>query len=364
MADLIGNFSSKLSSFFPFGRKSAVGLSIGSSSIKLVELVKKGKVWKLLHFGVVQLPEEVVVNREIVNPVALVECIKTLVNQMQLKNRQVCTSISGNSVIVKKLTLEGAELKDLQDQVFWEAEQYLPFDISEVTMDYHLVSHIPGGKTEVIFVAVKNAVLDSYLDCVSKAGLRPSVVDVDFFALQNLFEVNYPVQPSEAVALVDLGASSLKIVVVADGVPIFTKDTALGGRTLTEEIERTLSLPFGDAEALKIGDGGGGTPQEVTDLVTSMMENIAVEVKKSLDFYHASSSGPLISSVLLAGGGAQLSNLSKSIEELVGLPTQMINPFNAIAYSPDVFAPDYLNRIAAIAAVPIGLALRAGAGGR
>jgi type IV pilus assembly protein PilM len=360
----MANLLEKLTSLLSVGGKTAVGLSIGTSSIKLAELSQKGKVWKLLRFGSVQLPDEVVVNREIMNPVALVECIRTLTNQMQLKNREVCISISGNALIVKKMTLEleGHQKKDLQDQIFWEAEQYLPFDISEVVMDYHLISYSNEGKAEVILVAVKKAVLESYMDCVTQAGLKPTIVDVDFFALQNLFEVNYPANPAEAVALVDLGASSMKIAVIANGIPIFTKDGTLGGKALTEEIQKALNLSYIDAESLKTGEREGEMPQDVIDLMNRMSENLAVEIKKGFDFYNASSGGPPISYVLLAGGAARMGNISKAVEEAVGLPTQVMNPFNAISYSPAVFSSDYLSRIASVAAVPIGLALRAGAG--
>lgn len=220
------------------GNKTVVGLSIGTSSIKLIELTKTGSQWKLAHFGIVQLPEEVIVNREIVNSISVVDNIKALINQIKLKSKFICTSLSGTSVIIKKMTLEVQNMKELQDQVFWEAEQYLPFDISEVVMDYHVLSRAKDNKTDVILVAVKRSVLDGYMECVEGAGLKPKVVDLDFFALQNVFEANYPNNPGEAVALVDIGASSTKLAVVHAGVPVFTKDSTIGGRLLTAEIQK------------------------------------------------------------------------------------------------------------------------------
>jgi type IV pilus assembly protein PilM len=209
-------------------------------------------------------------------------------------------------------------------------------------------------------VAVKKAVLDTYMGCVEDSGLKPKIVDVDFFALQNLYEANYPSNPSEAVAIVDIGASALKIVVVQAGVPVFTKDSAVGGRNLTAEIQKNLNLSYPDAEALKVGAQGSGTPQEVSDLLHIMSENFAMEIKRAIDFYNASSVGAPVAYILLAGGSAKLSNLPKVVEEVVGLPAQIINPFNVISYDPSVFTQEYLTAIAPIAAVPIGLALRAG----
>lgn len=346
---------------FSSGGDTAVGLSIGTSSIKLIELKKAKKVWKLLHFGVVQLPEDAIVNREIMNPIAVVDSIKTLTNQIKLKSKAVCTALSGTSLIIKRMMLDVPNMKELQESVFWEAEQYLPFDVSEVVMDFQMLSRGKDNKTDVLLVAVKRSVLDGYLTCIDDAGLKAKVVDVDFFALQNLLEVNYPNNPSEAVALVDIGASSTKLVVVHAGVPVFTKDSSIGGRNLTEQIQKHLNLSFADAETLKLGGQAGGMPQEVSELMHVMGENLTGEIKRSLDFYNASSSGAPVSYVLLAGGGAKIPDLSKIVEDECGLPTQIVNPFNAISYDPAIFTQDYVTSIAPIAAVPVGLALRAGA---
>lgn len=337
----------------------AVGLSIGTSSIKLVELKKVGKGWKLLHFGIVQLPSDVISNREIVNQIPIVESIKTLVSQIKLGSKNVCISLSGTSMIIKRMSLEVQNKRELSDQVFWEAEQYLPFDVSEVVMDFHVLSGAKESKTDVVLVAVKRSVLDSYMACVEEAGLRPKIVDSDFFALQNVFEVNYSPNPSEAVAVIDIGAAATKIVVVHNGGPVFTKDSSLGGANLTDEIQRSLNLSYSDAETLKMG-AGGPIPQEVSDLMQIMAENLASEIKRSLDFYNASSAGAPVAFLLLAGGGAKIPNLSKTVEDVTGLPTQIINPFNSLSYDSSVFTTEYLSAIAPIAAVPIGLALRAG----
>lgn len=341
--------------------KTAIGLSIGSSSVKLVELARTGKGWKLLHFGVVQLPDDVIVNREVINPIAVVEAIKSLVGQMKLKSENVCTSLSGTSLIIKRMMLEVPNMRELQDQVFWEAEQYIPFEISDVVMDFEVLSRAKDGKTDVLLVAAKRAFLDSYMNCIHDAGLSPKIVDVDYFALQNLYEANYPATPDQAVAVVDIGASSLKIVVVHQGIPVFTKDSAVGGRNLTSEIQRQLNLTYLDAETLKTGDQAQGLPQEVSELMTIMSENFATEIKRALDFYNASSTGAPVSYILLAGGSAKIPDLSRIVEEKTGLPTQMANPFNAISYDPGVFNPEYIEAIGPLASIPVGLALRAGA---
>ena len=342
------------------GGASCVGLSIGSSSIKIVELKKEKKSWRLLHFGSVQLPDNVISNQEIVNPVAVADSLKALISQIKLKSNKVCTSLTGSSLIIKRLLLDVPNMRELQEQVMWEAEQYLPFEISQVAIDFQILSKSKDNKVDLLLVAVKDSILESYKNCVIEGGLQPKVIDVDFFAIHNLFEANYPQNPSEATALVDIGASSLKLVVSHAGIPIFTKETLIGGRNLTAEIQRQMNLPYNDAETLKVGGAAGGMPQEVNDLMTIMTENFSNEIKKSIDFYNASATGAPVTSIILSGGSAKIPNLSKVVEESVNLPAQIVNPFNVVTYDPAVFTPEYIAAIAPIAAVPIGLAMRMG----
>ncbi|MEK6706097.1 MAG: type IV pilus assembly protein PilM, partial [Bdellovibrionota bacterium] len=276
------------------------------------------------------------------------------------RSKSVCTSMSGASVIIKRMTIEVPNPRELQSQVFWEAEQYLPFDIADVVMDFQVLSRAKDNKTDVVLVAAKKTVLDSYMLCVEDSGLKATVVDVDYFALQNLFEANYPSNPGEAVAVVDIGASAMKIVIVHDGVPVFTKDTAIGGRNLTSDIQKNLSLSYADAETLKVSGQSESLPQEVSDLMHVSAENFAMEIKRALDFYNASSNGAPVAYVLIAGGSSKIPGLSKMVEEKIGLPTQLMNAFNSISYDPSVFTGEYIAAIAPIAAVPLGLALRAG----
>jgi type IV pilus assembly protein PilM len=197
------------------------------------------------------------------------------------------------------------------------------------------------------------------MSVVEEAGLRPKIVDTDFFALQNAFELNYPQGPSEAAALIDMGASGMKICIVHRGVPVFTKDSALGGRSLTADIQKHLNLSYVDAENLKSGQGGQ-IPQEVSDLMSVAADNMAQEIKRTLDFYNASGTGPRVSLILLAGGSAKIPNLTQVIDEHTSVKTQLLNPFSTIQVDSRMFTQDYVSAIAPLAAVPLGLALRAG----
>ncbi len=291
----------------------------------------------------------------------MIDHLKALVSRVNLQSKNVCIALAGTSLIIKRMTVEVPNIRDLQESIFWEAEQYLPFDPQEVVMDYQVLSRAKDNKTDVILVAAKRSVLDAYVDCVTETGLKPRIIDTEFFALQNAYEFNYPANLAEAVAVVDIGASSIKVVVVHNGIPVYTKDTQIGGQSLTSEIQKHLNLSFSDAETLKVSGQTNGMPQEVSDLMNLMSDNFAVEIKRALDFYNASSSGAPVSYVLLGGGSAKIPNLSRFVEEKLGLPTQLVNPFNTITYDPAEFTEDYIRDIAPIAAVPIGLALRAGA---
>jgi len=344
---------------FGLGGSTQIGVSIGTSSVKIAELQKVGKKgYSLVHFGVAQLPDEAINNREIVNHMAVVDALKGLVSQLKLKGKSVVTSLSGASVIVKKILLEQTPKKELDDAILWEAEQYVPFDINQVAFDYQVMNkNGPEGKMEIMLVACKKPIIDSYRAVLKDAGLNSRIIDIDVFALQNSYESNYPTD--QPVALVDFGASSLKLTICANGQPIFTRDSAVGGRVLTAEIQKHLNLNYQEAELLKIdGNTQSQVPQEVADLMHVMSENFAAEVKRSIDFYGASNTGSPISKVLLAGGSCRLPSLPKMIEDAIGVSVELLNPFANVSYDAKIFTPDYINAISSIAAVPVGLALR------
>jgi type IV pilus assembly protein PilM len=345
----------KLSSL---GKSSNLGLDIGSSSLKLAELKKQGSTFVLTHFAQVPLPEDAIQNREILNAIAVGDAIRSAVDEVNPKVKMVAASVGGSSLIVKKMMVEVDNPKELDDQVLWEAEQYIPFDISDVVVDYQQISEVTGKQADVLLAAVKKDVLESMIAVIEDSGLKASVVDADFFALYNCFEVNYPDKLGNTVAIIDIGASSTKLLIASDGSPIFTKEAALGGRTLTHEIAKHLKLSISDAEALKIGDQTQSVPQEVSELMNIASENFAIEIKRSIDFYNASSAGAPVQELLITGGNLFIPGLLKLIEERTGLPTSEFDPFAAIEVDSGAIDEDFLKAIRPIASVSIGLAAR------
>lgn len=356
-----GSLLERLKSGLNFSFKrggSCVGLSIGASSVKVAKLKKKGTVWELENYAAVQLPELSTEHREIVNSVGVVQSIQAVMKEAQVKSKEVCSALAGSGLIIKNLTIVVTDMKELQDQVFWEAEQYIPFDISEVAIDFQVVSKSKDNQVEVILVAVKRDYLQQYMSVIEEADLTPKIMDAEVFALQNTFENNYDVSTTEAMLLADVGAVSTKIVICAGGIPYLTKDASFGGAMITQEIQRELNLPSAaDAEALKVS---GNLPHEVSEIVARMGHVLGTELKKSIDFYTASSLGPPIVGVLLSGGGSRAIHLSKIIEDYTGLPTQMMNPFQKIQGNAKNFSQDFLMSVAPEVVIPMGLAIRAG----
>lgn len=345
-------------SFGSGAKGAAVGLSIGASSIKVAQLKKTKSSWRLEKFSSVPLTEAPSEHREISNAVSTVQAIQEAMAQAGVTSKEVCSAIAGSGIIIKNLTITVADMKELQDQVFWEAEQYIPFDISEVVIDYQVTKQGQDNQVDVILVAVKKEYLEQYMSVIEEAMLQPKIIDAEVFALQNSFETNYPVTDTEATLLADIGALSTKIMICAGGIPYFTKDAPFGGIAITNEIQRELKLPSPiDAESLKVS---GNLPHEVSEIVARMCHVLGTELKKSIDFYSASSLGPPISSILLSGGGARAAHMTKIIEDNTGIPTQLLDPFVRLEVDQGIFSPEYLTSIAAEAAIPIGLALRAG----
>lgn len=336
---------------------SSVGVSIGASSVKVVEIKKRGKSWEFLKYESAPIEGAISDQREIVNPVAVSQAIRDAWSKAKTGSKEVCSSVAGSGVIIKTLTITVTNMKELNDQVLWEAEQYIPFDINDVAIDFQVLRKLKDNQVEVIIVAVKNDFIDQVRNAIEDAGLKMNVLDVEVFALQNCFEMNYDPPMNSAVLIADIGAMSMKTIVCAEGIPLFTKDSPYGGMMVTQEILNGLKLATqGDAEALKVS---GNLPQEVAEIVNRTSHTLGAELKKSIDFYSASSVGPPVSAVYLSGGASLAPGLVETVAEYVGLPVEYLNPFERVRPKGKNFTPEYLASISAEVVVPMGLAMRA-----
>jgi len=348
--------------------RSVLGLDIGSHSIKVMELKEgKGGSWKLLKFGLHKLPAEAIVDGAIMNSAAVVEGIRDLVARHKIKTRDVAASIAGHSVIIKKITLPAMTEDELTESIQWEAEQYIPFSINDVNIDTQVLNrNDESGQMDVLLVAAKKEIIQEYTAVVVEAGLKPLVMDVDGFTLENAFDLRGDAEPGETVALVNIGASLININILSNGITAFNRDINMGGNQFTEEIQKQLNVSYEEAEALKLGGNISSTqstteaivPQEVGSILRSTSEAVAVEIQRSIDFYLATASGTTLNRLVLSGGTAKVSGLKDALESTLNTKVEMSDPFRNITFNPKEFDPDYLNDLAPMAVVVTGLAMR------
>ena len=283
----------------------------------------------------------------------------------KIKQRETAISVSGHSVIIKKIQMPQMTAEELDESIQWEAEQYIPFDVKDVNIDTQILSSEgvqTTGQMDVLLVAAKKDMINDYTTVVSEAGLLPVVVDVDSFAVQNMFSANYEVADADTVVLINAGASVININILDHGVTVFTRDVTIGGNQFTEEIQKQLNVSYEEAEALKIGGGRGESdavvPQEVERVMAGVAEQVAGEIQRSLDFYAGTAADANFSKVYLSGGTAKIPALFKTIEARVGVPVEILNPFKNIEIDNRRFDPGFIMDVAPMAAVAVGLALR------
>ncbi len=343
--------------------RNAVGLDIGSSSIKLAHLKETSKGAQLLAFDTMMLPPDAIKDGVILNAPLLAQRVGELIAANKVRERRVAVSLSGHSVIIKKISLPEMTPAELDEQIQWEAEQYIPFDIKDVNVDYQIINpHAGQGQMDVLLVAAKKAVIEEMLDVVRACKLEPVVVDVDCFALYNAFELNFAVPTHETVALVNVGASTININVVSDGTTSFTRDITVGGNLLTDEIAKQFAVPWDEAEHMKTTSettlSMSGVLREVQRISGRVSEVLINEIQRSLDFFAATAMNSDIAAIYLCGGAAVQAGLIEGIERRLGTTVRALNPFNNVVVDPKKFDAQMLQRMAPVAGVAVGLAMR------
>ena len=341
----------------------AFGLDIGSSSVKLAELErdKKDGIWRLKNFGMVGLPPEAIVDGAVMNTMVIVDAIRELVARHKIKTKDVAASVAGHSVIIKRINLPLMTPDELDESIQWGG-QYIPFDINDVNIDVQILNQQgdDAGQMEVLLVAARKDLVNEYVAIIQEAGLNPAVIDVDAFAVENMFELNYDV-PQEAVALVDVGSSNVNINVREGGVTACTRDVGIGGRQFTEEIQRALNISYEEAEAMKVGgseaDATAVVPEEIEAVLSATADNLATEIHRSLDF-HLSASHTRLARIYLSGGAARTPGLVAAIRDRTGTEIEIVDAFRRVEIDEREFNPNFLRDVASQAGVAIGLALR------
>jgi type IV pilus assembly protein PilM len=347
-----------------FGKaKTIVGLDIGSSAVKAVELKAAGKSYKVIAFGIEPVPADAIVDGAIMDAASVTDAIRRVFDgNKAFKTKEVCASLSGNAVIVKKIALPVMTENELAESIYWEAEQYIPFDIQDVNLDYQILDPGTGansrGSMDVLLVAAKKEKITDYTNVISHSGRTPVIVDVDAFALQNAFEVNYGLEEGRIVVLLNAGASAININILQGDQSVFTRDISMGGNAYTEAVQKELDLPFEAAEQLKKGiPVDGATFEEAQPVLHAVTENVLLEIQKTFDFFKASASTEQIDRIMLSGGASRVDGFHAMVQERFNAPVEDFDPFRAVAWDAKKLGGDAA-QMAATAAVAVGLALR------
>lgn len=343
-----------------FKSKKVIGLDIGTSSIKLAEMDFNGKGAQLLSFGFAPTPPNSVSGGEIIDIASVGLAIQSLISEVKSKRKSVSTAMWGTAVIVKKITIPRMDKKLIKEQIRFEAEQYIPFDINNISLAHHILATSASPDTmDILLIAAQNELVTQYTQVIEIAGLNCGVLDVSGFALANSFELNYGKVSGEAIGLLNFGAAITNFVVVQNGEVIFCRDIPVGGSNYTNEIHKAMGVTVAEAEALKLSAiSRREVPDEVHSIISATNEAVTEEIRSSLDFLSATTNGLVLSRFFYTGGSSATSGLVETVSRVTGIKMQPFNPFIKIKANPKKFSPEYLEQISTFAGVVTGLALR------
>ena len=341
--------------------KSLVGLDIGSSAVKIVELKEmgKGRGYQLVNVGIEPLSPEAIVDGAIMDAGLVIEAIQKALGGRKVKAGDVAIALSGHSVIIKKISIPATSEEELAEVIPWEAEQYIPFDVEDVNLAYQVLKGGGSdGNMDVLLVAAKKDKIHDYTSVVTQAGRNPVLVDVDVFALQNCFEMNYDADDSEGVALVNVGASTTNVAIVKGATSIFWRDISVGGNHYNDALRKELNVTFEQAESLKRGQSVDGVATDkVPAILASVNDFIGGEIQKTLDFFKNTTPGEGIARMVLAGGSARVPHLRESLAERFGVTVEPLNPFNRVQIGKGI-PPETLEELSPSVSIAVGLASR------
>ena len=352
-----------------FGKKQQlVGVDIGSYAIKVVEIERNKKGRFLKNFGIIGLPQHTIREGDIVEQGIVAEALRKLFKNLQIKNRNVAVALSGYPVMAKRITLPNAERDEIDATIHDQAEQYIPFDINDVNLDFDILEKEAvlsesddadeAKSLEIMLVAAKKDVIDAYVNLLAAADLNPGVLDVDVFALQNAAELNLT-DEKEGYAIVNVGAEELSINTVVNGTSLFSRDSSFGGTQITELIMNQFDVDFKTAEEIKLGSVQDKPwDQNLETSISGVVSEWAQEIKRALDFVDTTYSDKTIGKIFVCGGSCRIKGFQKYLEAHTGLPVVELNPFSSLIPNQDLFDEEYLNHMAPQACVAMGLALR------
>lgn len=360
---VIENIKEKVGEAFYVGPKGIIGIDIGLSAVKMAEVSKQSDgSYKLINYSSVNLPEGTIIEDEIQKEDEVLKALQTGLKQLKSSNRFACIGISGPNTLIKRLQLAGGTEEEIEDQVIWEAEQYLPFPIDEGNISFSIIGENQGGGVDVIIGAAKKTIIESFKEMIERSGVKVKIVDLCAAAVINVFEsvMGDEIQiKGKTWILMDLGAQKTHFMIYKNGVLVFFKEINIGGLTITEEIQRQMGVNYNEAESLKIhGDGSGNIPEEIVEIINQVFDTFFAELKKTIDFWVSSTSEESFDGCVLTGGGAQVPGFAEALQELLETEVQVLNPFSTLSYNKNNIPEEAIEEIAYRGVCAIGLAMR------
>ena len=349
--------------------KPVVGLDIGSNSIKAVELKEKkkgGDAYELSKLGYEVLPHDAIVEGTIIDTTAVAEVIKMIFDENKIENKNVVISISGNAVIIKKISLPKMEQEELAESIIWEAKHNIPYAYEEINVDYAVLKTPEDEEKkdlDILLVAAKKDKIENYSNVIHQARKNLEGIEVDVFALQNSLETNYPEPYNQStVAIVNLGAHLTNILVTEKGIPQLFRDISMGGLSFIENLSKELNISFDEADKLLKGTPMENVnPEDVNSALAANIDQLIGEVEKTFSFYEVGEKKETkIDQIFLSGGVAKLKDINSQFEQKLNMKTAVLNPFHRISYSEKKFDPVYMQEMAPLFGVAVGLAIRTG----
>jgi len=339
----------------------AVGLDIGSSSIKVVELAP-GKVPRLVNYGISRVLPDAIVEGEIIDREVVLDAIRSSFEGRSIKSKDVIVGVAGHDLIIKKITMDRMSESDTREQIRWEAEQYVPFDINEVTIDFEIVNpNLGENQQEVVLVASKNELINNTISLLRELNLNPVAIDAAAFAIQNVFELNYGIFPNETIALIHIGAGLTIINVIKNNSPLLARDVYYGANGYISRLQKELGMNYEDASsAVKGAVPMGVTAEAVNSVFESFADELSNQIEKSFQFLSSLGGEEKLARIYLSGGGSLIPNLLEFFKRRFTIPIEKLNPFQKITYDPAVFGVEGVEAIGPVLIQAVGLALRGG----
>lgn len=342
-----------------FGAKKLLGLDIGSTSVKICELEVGRSRATLQSFMMMPIPTGTMGSGEIIDLNRVGTVIAKMIKDLKSNRKTATIGMWGTSVFIKRISIPKVDAKLISEQLRFEAEQHIPFDINNVSLSHHVLPFVTSSDTtDILLIAAQNEVVRQYVQATQMGGIDTSIVDVSGFALANLFEFNYGKDPNSVLIALNIGSQVTNFITIEGGEVTFCRDIPVGGNSYNAELSKNFGLTYQEAESLKLSASKGQeVPEGVSQTIVQVNEQIIDEIRSTIDFLKVTNQGLKISRVYFTGGGSLTPGLIDGMSKTLEIQFETLNPYRKVA-SGKKLNTGYMQQIAPFVSVALGLGLR------